>query len=173
MQSWSKSSVSCTSCIKDGLNQNGTCIPKPQCNDYSYFKKQTHSCDPCPTNCTTCEFDFIDNTIKCSGCWEGAFFNKTKGSCDPEPGCNLASGYFYNSSDNTCNECKGNCSTCSTDAGNTEVICSTCPTGMDYDVRLKICLPKPTCLDGTYYNITEDRCDNCPTNCHNAQTLSA
>ena len=156
--------VICSTCLRDGLAQNGNCIPKPKCDNYSYFHKETHKCAPCPTNCTSCSLDSNAN-LKCTGCWGGVFFNKTNGSCDPQPGCDLTKGSFYNSTDNTCNKCPGNCSTCVANMDNTNVICKTCPTGMTFNETLNICVRKPGCSAGTYYENSDNNCYPCPINC--------
>ena len=159
--------VQCNECLKDGWLDQGSCHAKPKCDNYYYFNKESHSCVHCPSNCTTCNIDFETNSLKCSGCWGGVFFNKTAKTCDPKPGCDTNFGYYYNSTDNNCNKCPGNCSVCMPDSDKMDIICYKCPQNMVFDAIFNVCQPKLACSSAHYYNSTENTCRKCPINCTN------
>ena len=162
-----ESVLSCEACSANAwLNlETGFCDTLAVCQNGSYYNNTINTCPTCPTNCTLCYYDaqnYWNNNVSCTECVAGAFFHQSHGECDPLPIC--GSHDYYNNTENTCGGCPANCSSCHLNPVG-EIICDSCFEWAWFNASLATCDPKPFCSVNNVYNITDNTCGVCPSNC--------
>ena len=75
-------------------------------------------------------------------------------------GKTCSSNQYYSLSDNNCNYCPTNCSTC-----NNNTYCTSCVFGSWFNPILSTCDGIPNCAVNQYYRSSDNSCNNCPVNC--------
>ena len=159
--------INCSVC-EDGFFKNvtqGSCDEIPVCDNGTFYNSTDNTCNECPSNCTECAFDANNSQVNCSSCKNDSFYNESQGSCDVIPSCSNAT--YYNATDNTCNDCPVNCTSCSLDLNKTNksLTCNSCILGSFFNSTNGSCEPLPFCENGSFYDVSNNSCKVCPSYC--------
>ncbi|KAL4449711.1 hypothetical protein ABPG74_008084 [Tetrahymena malaccensis] len=184
--SFLKQSFICTKCDLYASTQNcASCVQSDQiiqctkCLDGYYLNTINQTCQPCPDNCQRCAVQA--DQIKCLVCTpDPNILQDVSGNClscrDQLPNCsscvienntltcvNCIKTFYYNSSDNTCNECPYqsvcNCpnSSCTQD----QVTIVQCPEAMNLFNKKCISLNSSTSINNCDFLQSETSCQTC------------
>ena len=147
---------------------SSSCVVKPNCSATAsqYYNESDNSCHICGTNCLSCSFNISTDTVsQCNQCDQGYTLNFTdKSDCILQAICNTSQ--YFNYSDNTCGNCPTNCTNCSLNSANYNIVeCHNCSNNSFFNSSHLTCDPVPSCPTSTYYNTTLNDCPRCSLGC--------
>ena len=143
-----------------------SCEGVPVCDNSTYYNSSDNLCYNCTSNCTLCQYDSsntLNNNVTCTECKIDAWYDFQFGTCEPVPFC--PDGTYYNSTNNTCGICPNNCTLCSANNSNGGINCTSCQIDTWHNLVNASCDVVPLCANATYYNISENTCNECPSYC--------
>lgn len=120
---------------------------------------------PVPLNCANCSYFNDTDSVQCTSCKYGYFYQSSSKICAPT--CSSNQYPFYGN--NTCLECHGNCLTC---FGPGESFCKSClaPLLITSNISGSYCIS--TCNQTGYYNAGSVSCLPCHVSCLNCSGSS-